>query len=90
MSATLLQLQHDFRYNLLLLDGRDAELAQYDAETAALAAEVRARALAAEELRALAVHTRKGGPTSSKNRQALAAPLNERGRRPQQTNACHG
>ena len=61
VSANLLQLQHDFQHNLLLLDGRDAELNQYDAEAAALVAEVRAKALAAEEMRAVAAHARAGG-----------------------------
>ncbi|CAN5967989.1 unnamed protein product [Sphagnum jensenii] len=40
LAAQISQLQDDFKYNLSLLDSRDAELAQYDTATATLQASV--------------------------------------------------
>ena len=61
VSARFLQLQQDFAYNLQLLDGRDAELAQYDAEVASLAADSEAKVQLAEQMRAAAVPAQAGG-----------------------------
>ncbi len=60
VSAKFLQLQRDFAYNLQLLDGRDAELVQYDAEAAGLAADADAKTQLAEQMRAAAAHAQAG------------------------------
>ena len=50
VSSRFLQLQQDFKYNLELLDGRDAELVQYEAEVQELQSGLEQQECLVEEL----------------------------------------
>ncbi len=52
VSSRFLQLRQDFEYNLQLLDGRDAELMQYEAEVEGLQSGLEQQGCLVEELQA--------------------------------------
>ncbi|BDA40384.1 probable NF-kappa-B essential modulator at N-terminal half [Coccomyxa sp. Obi] len=53
VSSRFLQLQQDFQYNLQLLDGRDAELSQFEAEVEGLQSALEQKGCMVDELQAL-------------------------------------
>ncbi len=52
VSSRFLQLQQDFQYNLQLLDGRDAELGQFEAEVEGLQSALEQKGSVVDELQA--------------------------------------